>query len=122
MEKDTQNSYIIRPAFNKKFRPHIVKELIRNVLFERLSGLTYHPENTTQWTREIADDIKLKLKEFELDRYKFVVQVVIGEQRGEGVKMGSRCMWDADTDNYAQEVFLNESLFAIAVAFGVYTY
>ena len=43
------------------------------------------------------------------DRYKFVVQCVIGEQRGEGVKMGCRCFWDSDTDNYAQDVFLNVS-------------
>ena len=43
------------------------------------------------------------------DRYKFVVQVVIGEQRGEGVKMGCRCFWDSDTDNYAQDIFMNVS-------------
>lgn len=45
------------------------------------------------------------------DRYKFVVQCVIGEQRGEGVKMGCRCFWDSDTDNCAQDVFMNVSSF-----------
>ena len=36
----------------------------------------YNPELTAQWTREIADEIKNKLKtELELPRYKFVVQV-----------------------------------------------
>ena len=57
-----------------------------------------------------------------LDRYKFVVQVVIGEQRGEGVKMGCRCFWDASTDAYATEMFSNESIFAVAVAMGIYMY
>lgn len=42
-----------------------------------------------------------------LPRYKFVVQVVIGEQRGEGVRMGSRCFWDSETDNVASETFVN---------------
>ena len=47
----------------------------------------YNPELTGQWTREIADEIKSKLKnDLELPRYKFVVQVVVGEQRGEGVR------------------------------------
>jgi hypothetical protein len=75
----------------------------------------YNPELTAQWTREIAgstelashmrlrtlrsphltmhvsladaDEIKNKLKsELELPRYKYVVQVLIGEQRGEGVR------------------------------------
>uniref|UniRef100_H9GC41 Tctex1 domain containing 2 n=1 Tax=Anolis carolinensis TaxID=28377 RepID=H9GC41_ANOCA len=55
-------------------------------------------------------------------RYKMVVQVVIGEQRGEGVNMAARCFWDADTDNYAQDVFINDSLFCVAMAFGCYFY
>ena len=47
----------------------------------------YNQELTSQWTREIADEIKNKLKsELELPRYKYVVQVLIGEQRGEGVR------------------------------------
>jgi hypothetical protein len=56
------------------------------------------------------------------DRYKFIVNVAIGEIRGEGVKVGARCFWDADTDNMAQETFMNDTLFCVAVAFGVYYY
>ena len=35
------------------------------------------------------------------------MQGTIGEQRGEGVKVGSRCLWDSDSDNIAQDVFIN---------------
>ena len=42
-----------------------------------------------------------------LPRYKFVVQTVIGEQRGAGLKVGARCIWDADSDQMAQDVFIN---------------
>ena len=55
-------------------------------------------------------------------RYKIVVEVVIGEQRGEGVRMGTRCLWDSDTDSYASDVFMNDSLFCCAAAFGIYYY
>ena len=58
----------------------------------------------------------------QLERYKFVVQVVIGEQRGEGVNMACRCFWDADTDNFAQDSFVNDSLFCVAAVYGVYLY
>ena len=44
------------------------------------------------------------------DRYKFIVQCIIGEQRGEAVKMACRCFWDSDTDNYAHSVFMNVRL------------
>ncbi|KAL3910331.1 MAG: hypothetical protein SGPRY_009096 [Prymnesium sp.] len=51
----------------------------------------YNPELTAQWTREIADEIKNKLKmELDLPRYKYVVQVLIGEQRGEGVRVDKK--------------------------------
>jgi hypothetical protein len=96
--------------------------LVLALVLAQLANVKYHADNTSTWTREIADDIKMKLKELALERYKFVVQVVIGEQRGEGVKMGSRCFWDPNTDASASAEFSNESVFAVAVAFGVYLY
>ena len=92
-----------------------------------------------------------KLKsELELPRYKFVVQVVIGEDRGACVRMGCRCFWDAETDNYAEDTYRNvrsrapalrqsapartaaicrrpparaqDSLFCVAAAYGAYLY
>ena len=44
--------------------------------------------------------------EMNFPRYKYIVSVVIGELRGEGVKVGARCLWDADTDNYSSSMFL----------------
>ena len=58
--------------------------------------------------------------ELNLPRYKFMVQVMIGEQRGQGIRTGTRAFWDNDTDNYASESFSNDSLFAVAVVFGAY--
>ena len=44
-----------------------------------------------------------------------MVQVVLGEQHGAGIKIGSRCLWDADTDNYASDVFINVSNLGIII-------
>uniref|UniRef100_A0A7S3ASZ1 Tctex1 domain-containing protein 2 n=1 Tax=Haptolina ericina TaxID=156174 RepID=A0A7S3ASZ1_9EUKA len=122
-DAETGELFNIRPSFREKFRPSAVKPLISAVLAEKLADKTYNPELTAQWTREIADEIKNKLKsELELPRYKYVVQVLIGEQRGEGVRMGCRCFWDADTDNYAEDTYRNDSLFCVAAAFGAFLY
>lgn len=43
------------------------------------------------------------------NRYKFIVNVVIGEQRGAGVKVGTRCIWDTESDSYAFDNFMNVS-------------
>ncbi|NP_001279703.1 tctex1 domain-containing protein 2 [Callorhinchus milii] len=117
-----ENSYIIRPNFQNKFKAPRVKDSIRHVLKEELSGKVYDPEEVPGLTKRIAETIKDEVKEMDFDRYKVVVQVVLGEQRGEGVKMVARCFWDADTDNFAQEVYMNESLFCVAAAFGIYYY
>ncbi|KOO21044.1 tctex1 domain-containing protein 2, partial [Chrysochromulina tobinii] len=115
--------YSVRPTFKEKFPPSEVKKIIGSYLNEFLADKTYSPELTAQWTRELADGIKQSIKtQLELPRYKIVVQVVIGEMRGEGVRMGCRCFWDADTDNYADESYRNDSLFCVAAAFGVYLY
>lgn len=36
--------------------------------------------------------------------------------------MGTRCFWDAESDNYASDTFSNDSLFCVATAYGVYMY
>jgi len=117
-----ENSYMIRPNYQHKFKKATVKECIHQVVQEYMSGKVYDAEAVGAWSQDISNQVKTRLKEMGYDRYKFVVQCVIGEQRGEGVKMGCRCFWDSDTDNYAQDVFLNSSLFCVTAAFGVFFY
>ena len=94
-----------------------------DVLAERLADKSYNSESSSNMSKEIADAIKGKIKsEMELPRYKLVVQVVIGEQRGQGLRMGCRGVWDVDTDNYAEDTYRSDSLFCHAAAFGVYLY
>ncbi|KAM9832473.1 dynein light chain Tctex-type protein 2B [Neosynchiropus ocellatus] len=115
-------AYSIRPNHQNKFKPAIVKECIRDTIREQLSGVQYDSEAVPELSRTLADQIKDKVKNAGFDRYKLVVQVLIGEQRGQGVKMSSRCLWDADTDSYAEDVFMNDSLFCVAAVFGSYFY
>ncbi|KAM4772185.1 dynein light chain Tctex-type protein 2B [Rhinophrynus dorsalis] len=117
-----ENTYTIRPNFQHKFRSTTVKECIHSVLKEELNNKQYVPEEVPSLTRFLSETIKDKLKDMGFDRYKMVVQVVIGEQRGEGVKMAARCFWDADTDNYAEDIFMNEYLFCVVAAFGCFYY
>ncbi|XP_053421367.1 dynein light chain Tctex-type protein 2B isoform X3 [Nycticebus coucang] len=104
---EPENTYILRPVFQQRFRPSVVKDCIHAVLKEELANAEYSPEEMPQLTKHLSENIKDKLKEMGFDRYKMVVQVVIGEQRGEGVFMAARCFWDADTDNYIHDVFMN---------------
>ena len=121
-ESIEENTYMIRPNFKNKFRSDAVKSAIQEILNEELSGKVYDIDVTSEWSKRISETIKDKLKTLEYDRYKFVTQVVIGEKRGEGVKVVTRCLWDSDTDNYASANYSNETLFCVAVAYGVFHY
>jgi hypothetical protein len=52
-------------------------------------------------------------------RYKYLVQVVMGEQKGEGIRVGTRTFWDSDTDKFASETFVNVRAFAWVVLQGL---
>lgn len=108
-DEEERNSYSIRPSFKQKFPQKTAQGIIREILNKKLEGATYTADATSPLTKEISDEVKQALKELNLPRYKYLVQVVIGEQRGEGVRMGCRCFWDSNTDNYASETFVNDS-------------
>ncbi|XP_035379037.1 tctex1 domain-containing protein 2 isoform X2 [Electrophorus electricus] len=115
-----------------RFRVGVVEKCIREIQREQLSGVQYVSEEIPSLSLSLANSIKNRLKELGFNRYKLVVQVVIGEQRGEGMKetkylflpcrMAARCFWDADTDSYAKDIYVNDSLFCVAAAFGIYYY
>jgi len=115
-------THALGPAYSEKIKASRAREIIAAVLKAKLTGATYHPDNTSAWAREIADEVKEKLKAEKWPRYKYVVQVFIGEQKGEGCRLGCRCFWDANTDSYVHANFDNESIFCVAAAFGSYVY
>ncbi|NXO49802.1 TC1D2 protein, partial [Aramus guarauna] len=79
------NTYSLRPGLQRRFKSSTVKECIHAILKEKLANVQYIPEEMPQLTKSLSETIKDRLKEEGFDRYKMVVQVVIGEQRGEGV-------------------------------------
>ena len=42
-------------------------------------------------------------------------KVIIGERREQGVRMGSRCFWDSNTDNQASEYITNVQFLSFSV-------
>jgi hypothetical protein len=66
-------------------------------------------------------------KKLECDRYKIVVDVNVGEFKGQGIKVASRGVIDTTTDTYASSNFKNvlmfniqATIFAVAMIFACY--
>jgi hypothetical protein len=82
--------------------------------------VTYDPLNCSRLTEDVCSIIKSKTKEYNFERYKIVVQVYIGENTDQSVQMASRCLWNPGTDMFAAATYRNNSLYAIAVVYGLY--
>ncbi len=112
---------IKRLAYNEKVTNAQMKSVLTDTLAE-CSSWTYDGEKCAEATKTLSDSIKDKLKALGKERYKFIVNVVIGESREQGIRSGTRCFWDASTDQTASATCVNDSLFICATAFAVYLY
>ncbi|XP_062561503.1 dynein light chain Tctex-type protein 2B-like isoform X2 [Armigeres subalbatus] len=118
----TPSTYQMRPTLEQTFMSEKIKQIINTVLTDTLGGKTYTAVDAARWTKTLADDISLKVKDLEMKRYKHVVQVVLGQQLGAGCKYIARCRWDAECDNQTSGEFKNATIFCIVTVFGLYLY
>jgi tctex1 domain-containing protein 2 len=107
MESSTQQT-LVRLGYRDKVPVSAMQEILNSILREKLTNMNnYEGERCGEAVKWMSEQAKTRLKALGYDRYKFVVQVVLGERREQGLRAGSRCFWDAGTDNQASEVFTN---------------
>ena len=116
-----ENTYRLEPSKGNRFLPVKVKECIEQVLQRLLRQDTkYNAKTFSMLSRIIADEIKEKVKGLGFSRYKLVVHVMLGENRGQGLQAASRCVWDLDTDNSASLTFRSPHVAGVINVFGTY--
>jgi len=123
-------SYRFRPTPNNRFVPRQVEAVIKECLERQVKVLMSASGNSGQMSYddskckllalELCSEIKEKVKSLSIPRYKVVLQSVIGEVKGQGAHIASRCLWDVETDNYAAFSIKNQTLFCTVLVFGLY--
>jgi hypothetical protein len=98
---------VIKLSYKEKVPVATMKEIIHNCMQEKLTNFQYDGEKCNEAAKQLSDTIRMRLKSLGYDRYKYIVQVFIGERREQGMHFGSRCFWDSNTDNQASENFTN---------------
>ncbi|KAG8229145.1 hypothetical protein J437_LFUL009214 [Ladona fulva] len=114
--------FTMRPYIKDRFKSATVKDIIHSTLREELVGKIYSESEPAELTKVLAQKIKRKVMDLGFPRYKYVVQVILGEQIGAGIRTGSRCFWDADCDNYASDTYIGDSIFCMAAVFAIFVY
>merc|ERR1711957_117744 len=116
-----ENTYIMAPKDEEVFQPSKVTAVIERVMKAYFADKEeYVSEEAKGWTLDVSNDIKTAVKELNIPRYKIIVQVVIGEQASQGVRVASKSLWDTTSDNWASFTFQNNAVFAVGMVFGCY--
>lgn len=108
---------ILKLSYKEKVPVAVMKDIIGNCLNEKLTGFQYDGEKCNEAAKQLSDTIRMRLKGLGYDRYKYIVQVLIGERREQGMHFGTRCFWDSNTDNQASENFTNVRFISTLVLF-----
>ena len=97
-----------------------MKSIVEEVVIRNIKDKEYDHLQAKQWSEQIVDQIKNQLKGLFMPSYKILVQAVIGEIGGQGVRIASKCLWDDSNDNFASFTYQNNSLFCTGIVFGIY--
>ncbi|XP_039258280.1 dynein light chain Tctex-type 5-B-like [Styela clava] len=121
LSKPMQYENTYRMAPKKKFPTSRIEAIISDALTSYLHpDIEYEPEHCRDLTKTISEVIKARVKETVLPRYKIVCVVNIGQVNSQGLRMGSRCLWNAEHDTFASASFKNGSVFAVGNVYGIY--
>ena len=121
-----EKNYELRPKFNAKFTKEKVYGIIKSILDEKMEYFQgeYDHQKALDLNKRIVDDVKEQLGSgrLNINRYKIIVHCIIGQKQGQGLKMGSKCIWDSLSDSAVTAVWENEQTFAYCTAYGLYYY
>lgn len=115
-----ENTYRTEPEKERQFSAGKVEELLKETLENRLERIKYSSDKCRIIATELTADIKSKVKAMEFPRYKLVCNVIITENKRQGLEIASRCIWNHGTDKFASYTYSNSSLIAVANVYGVY--
>ncbi|NXX30231.1 TC1DA protein, partial [Nicator chloris] len=104
----------------RRFPVAAVDEILRDVVGSALREQRYEPGPCREAAKDIAEVVKARVKALAVPRYKIVVVAHVGQLGGQSLQMGSRCLWDPESDTFSSYVFKNTSLFAVTNVYGVY--
>jgi len=98
-----------------------MKKLLSSTLASALWPELKGKDKVRQWCKEIGERVKERAIEIEPAGFKYMVTTQIYENLGQGGRADLVCHWE-DSDTVVQEVFANDSLICVCIAFAIRTF
>ncbi|KAF6030176.1 hypothetical protein EB796_011516 [Bugula neritina] len=111
-------TYQLEPK--KPFDVKEVERLIQKVVDMRMRTFRYQPATAALLGKILATECKDAIKSLNLDRYKVISQVFIGEKKEQSLAVSTRYVWDTKTDNTATYNWQCATHYCLAIVHGIY--
>ncbi|KIO34027.1 hypothetical protein M407DRAFT_240872 [Tulasnella calospora MUT 4182] len=108
-----------RPKFDVELLKSYMKKLISTTL-EKERWDSKDKDKQRAWCKEISERVKGRMLEIQPKGFKFIVTTIINENLGQGGRADMASHWE-DCDTVAQEMWANDSLICICLAFAIQT-
>ncbi|GBE79313.1 hypothetical protein BKA93DRAFT_820077 [Sparassis latifolia] len=109
-----------RQTFDVELLRAYMKKLLQTTLHNASWPEPRERDRIKAWMKEIGERVKERMLEIQPRGFKFIVMTQINENLGQGGRADMACHWE-DSDAVAQEVFSNNSIICICIAFAVRT-
>ncbi|NWI49580.1 TC1D3 protein, partial [Calyptomena viridis] len=112
------NTY--RLESRNKFQDCLVRNKAQQILMNKLQQANYDGVSSPSLCASISEEILKAVKEFDFDRYKYVVSVLIVEKANQAMIVASRCLWDVQRDTWVSAKCETETFIALALVMACY--
>lgn len=115
-----ENTYKTDPEDTRRFSQTKAEQIIYSVLENYLDQRQYDPRQFPSLSKTLSEMIKERVRDSGLDRYKLVAVVTLCENRDQGTRVASRCLWNPKHDNHASVVYEGANFFAVGSVYAMY--
>ncbi|CAF4474181.1 unnamed protein product, partial [Rotaria sp. Silwood2] len=116
-----ENTYRMEPDDDHKVDIARLRRVATSVIETAISGYKYDPNQGKQFSLALAERVRGQIKQLPFQRYKIVVQVSIGEKKGQDLRVASRCIWDLKWDRHLTISKETSDAYVTVTIFLVYT-
>ena len=114
------NTYRMEPDDEYRFRPYKVQAKILEELVEQMKDQTYNAATVNELVKDVSRSIHQLMKNFQLPRYKIIIQTIIAQKFEQLIRTASRCLWDPKTDNMLSVNYETKDMIAVVTVYAIY--
>ncbi|CAF3488316.1 unnamed protein product [Adineta steineri] len=116
-----ENTYRMEPNNEHKLDLVQIRRVATSIIEAAILNYEYNPEQATKFIELLAEQIRSRMKQLHFPRYKIITQASIGQNKGQDLRMVSKCIWNSKWDRHITITKETFNDFITVTIFFIYT-